>query len=318
MKIFVKKPNENWIVDRMVDEFYSYYPDLRTDSIYDADIVWLLADWCYDQLPYDVLQYKKVVTTIHHVVIEKWIRDSAQRRAFAHRDKITDYYHVFNARTEAFVAGVSPNKEIFEIPYWVNTKLWKKQGKIKSRKYLNENFNLGIPLGNNVEVIGSFQRDTEGSDLISPKLEKGPDIFCDYVESRWKSGSKIFVLLGGWRRQYVMKRLKAANVPFVYLEKPADEVMKYMYSSLDLYVVGSRCEGGPQSLLESGAIGVQCISTPVGIAEQVLPPESISTDLLLATPNIPDVSKHLDHVAFPRYYDFFTEIASRLFEWVNI
>ena len=26
-------------------------------------------------------------------------------------------------------------------------------------------------------LIGSFQRDTEGHDMISPKLVKGPDIF---------------------------------------------------------------------------------------------------------------------------------------------
>ena len=32
------------------------------------------------------------------------------------------------------------------------------------------------------KLIGSFQRDTEGYDLKTPKLSKGPDIFCDIVE----------------------------------------------------------------------------------------------------------------------------------------
>ena len=32
-------------------------------------------------------------------------------------------------------------------------------------------------------IVGSFQRDTEGSDLVSPKLEKGPDRFRDYIEN---------------------------------------------------------------------------------------------------------------------------------------
>ena len=34
-------------------------------------------------------------------------------------------------------------------------------------------------MSNNKFIIGSFQRDTLGSDLISPKLEKGPDILAD-------------------------------------------------------------------------------------------------------------------------------------------
>ena len=54
-------------------------------------------------------------------------------------------------------------------------------------------------------VVGSFQRDTEGSDLKSPKLEKGPDLFCDYVEKI--ADENTLVLLGGWRRQYIMNRL---------------------------------------------------------------------------------------------------------------
>ena len=35
-------------------------------------------------------------------------------------------------------------------------------------------------LPKNKFFIGSFQRDTEGHDLISPKLSKGPDIFIEY------------------------------------------------------------------------------------------------------------------------------------------
>lgn len=61
-----------------------------------------------------------------------------------------------------------------------------------------------------------MQRDTEGSSIASgnflPKLEKGPDVFCDIVEMYNKTHSKdIHVVLAGWRRQYVIDRLKKSR-----------------------------------------------------------------------------------------------------------
>ena len=37
-----------------------------------------------------------------------------------------------------------------------------------------------------ITLVGSFQRDTEGSDLISPKLIKGPDIFIEIVKNMYQ------------------------------------------------------------------------------------------------------------------------------------
>ena len=136
-------------------------------------------------------------------------------------------------------------------------------------------------------VIGSFQRDTEGSDLVSPKLEKGPDLFCNYVEKvHAKNLSKTdgdgnptpletVVLLGGWRRQYVMNRLDTANIPYVYIEMAPYDKLREMYACCDLYVVASRVEGGPQALLEAPAMKVPIISTRMGSAEFLLHPNCV-------------------------------------------
>jgi glycosyltransferase involved in cell wall biosynthesis len=62
-----------------------------------------------------------------------------------------------------------------------------------------------------------------------------------------------------------------------------------LYRTLDLYAVTARHEGGPQALIECGLLNVPVVSTPVGIAEQVLPPSAISDDVSLATPAIPNV-----------------------------
>lgn len=64
-----------------------------------------------------------------------------------------------------------------------------------------------------------------------------------------------------------------------------------LYQTLDLYAVTAAHEGGPQALLECGLLGIRVVSTPVGIAEQVLPVSAINADVMLATPAIPDVEK---------------------------
>ena len=51
--------------------------------------------------------------------------------------------------------------------------------------------------------------------------------------------------------------------------------MNKLYQCLDLYVVASRYEGGPRSIIECAANKTPIISTNVGIAPDILSPESI-------------------------------------------
>ena len=125
-------------------------------------------------------------------------------------------------------------------------------------------------LPKNKYIISSFQRDTEGSDLKTPKLEKGPDVFIDYVNKLKNKGENIHVLLNGWRRQYVINELKKINIGFTYIEMPPMEDVVKMYSATDLYVVGSRVEGGPQSIIECAMTKTPIVSTDVGIASMFL------------------------------------------------
>jgi glycosyltransferase involved in cell wall biosynthesis len=77
-------------------------------------------------------------------------------------------------------------------------------------------------------------------------------------------------LLGGWRRGYVINRLKKSNIPYTFLEKADLKTLRKMYNSCDLYVVGSRYEGGPQAIYEAAACKVPIVSSDVGTASQVL------------------------------------------------
>ena len=205
------------------------------------------------------LKNKKIVVTEHHIVPEKFVGSKLQN--FYIRNKFVDHYHAPNEKTKNFLTQLS-YKDIDVISYWLNDDFWQPMNKIKARKKLN--------ISEKDFCIGSFQRDTEGSDLKTPKLEKGPDLFCDYIERVYENNKNLHVLLGGWRRQYVMKRLATKNIKYSLFEKTSLETLRSLYACCDLYIVGSRYEGGPQAIIEASAMNIPIISTDVGIANKVL------------------------------------------------
>jgi len=262
MKVFVLAPRENWIVDRLANEWQQNNQDIDCSNPADADVIWLLAGWCWRHIHPNILAQKKVICTIHHVVPEKFT--DSKIADFMQRDTFVDAYHVPNKFTYEFVRSLT-KKDIFLIPYWCNDKLWYPLDKNTCSKNACRS---NLKIAHDTFVVGSFQRDTEGGSL-KPKLEKGPDIFCDFVERASKT-RQIDVLLGGWRRGYVTHRLENAGINYKLFELSPEPVLRMMYSACDLYVVSSRFEGGPQAILECAAMHVPIISNDVGIAKSVL------------------------------------------------
>lgn len=136
-------------------------------------------------------------------------------------------------------------------------------------------------------VIANFHRDTEGYDLRSPKLQKGPDLFAEIVERLVCEGRDIHVLLAGPRRFYLRRRLAESGVPFTFAGEggldrddmrvnilPRTE-LSLLYQIADLCLVSSRWEGGPHSILEAAATRTKVASTRVGIALDVLEPSCL-------------------------------------------
>ena len=76
------------------------------------------------------------------------------------------------------------DKKIISIPFWVDQNIFYE---IQNKKDLRQKFNFN----NDDYLIGSFQRDTEGSDLKSPKLIKGPDIFFEKVLEMFNHNKNI-------------------------------------------------------------------------------------------------------------------------------
>lgn len=185
-----------------------------------------------------------------------------------------------------------PRKLVQLIPYWENDLIWFRTYGNEPTRSLEDQVRqckLKHKIPENRFLIGSFQRDTEGSDLVSPKREKGPDIFCDYVDQLAERDGRqnLHVILTGPRRQFVKTWLSSSGISFTHHENATQQDLRELYSLLDLYPVTSRYEGGPQAFIECACIGVPMISTPVGVAEQYLQPQSINQDLSQAQPSMP-------------------------------
>ena len=277
MKIFINDAKEDWIVDRLKKEFSVYNPKLFTNEAKDADIIWIISPWSWKNVSKKYLKEKQVLCTVHHVDFNKFT--GKEKRNFYKLDKFVDYYHTISDKSYEQLFSLT-SKKIYNFPFWVNSKLWfdiSESSKLKTKYKIPEDR----------YIIGSFQRDTEGKDRSSPKLSKGPDRFFEIVKKMGEE-RKIFVLLAGYRRQYIIKLLEKYKIEYIYYEKVSFEELNELYNCLDLYIVSSRVEGGPQSIFECGLSKTPIISTDVGIAKKVLATESIfdMKNFQSAQPNI--------------------------------
>jgi len=164
------------------------------------------------------------------------------------------------------------------VPYTVDTNVFRPLPDREGLRALRRRW--GIPPG--AYVLANFHRDTEGGDLRSPKLVKGPDVLAEIAKALASKGHPVHVLLAGPRRHWLRRRLAEAGVPFSFAGAdpggmddlgvntlPRDE-LNALYNVADVCVVCSRSEGGPRSVLEAAAAGRKVVSTRVGLAPDVL------------------------------------------------
>jgi glycosyltransferase involved in cell wall biosynthesis len=320
-KIYFHAPHETWIVDRFKSEWEEHNKDISVKTPEEADTIWLCADWAYNHIPYSILKSKKVITTCHHFVdweIDKYRNDMIQIDSFTHE------YHVPCQRTkEQLQEYFNVDKPIHVRPFWVDPKQF---------YYVEDKASLRQKFGFTPQdyIIGSFQRDTQGvgipQGIYECKKEKGADVFVEFVHLlkqqlsilRWHKPIKV--LLGAWRRQYVMMELDKLGIQYKYLELPPTEVLNEMYNVCDLYVVGSRAEGAPMALEECAITKTPCISTNVGIAKEILARESIADEdkpyiaskqdlaeaLLVANrPNVEVAYNNVQKYLMPKAFEWF-------------
>jgi len=264
MKIYTTKIKESWIIDRIKDEWEIYQKKYVSKIKLKSDIIWVIAPWAINDKIL-INSRKKIVYSVYH--IEDLSKDSLEIAKLKNIEQFVDAFHVISIQTKQILSELT-TKPIYFLPLWVNQNIWfEKNNKIDLRKKYG--------FSANQYLIGSFQRDTEGSDLISPKLVKGPDIFIKIVKKLYEQNKNITVVLTGTRRQFIISELKKSRIPYKYFEMSDFNILNDLYNILDLYLVTSRLEGGPQAIVECGLIKTPIISTDVGIAQHVLPAKSI-------------------------------------------
>lgn len=274
MKIFpIVDLQSDWYPKNAFDAFARYSSFQFTDTPEDADLIWVMS-W-YANLDavtapswlgrFGSRKLKKefrktpVISSLHHLVPGK---EAHFKPRIGEIDAISDAIHVFSQANAAAI-GKYVSSSMLVMPYWIDLDLFPRTGpndRSEARRKLD------IPA--EAFVVGTFQRDTE-ADGVSPKMEKGPDIFCDALSRADRED--LFVLLAGPRRDYVENRLAEAGIPFKSLGHVPYAGMRELYAALDVYLVTSRTEGGPQAIPECMATGTPIYSTDVGIAEILSP-----------------------------------------------
>lgn len=80
-----------------------------------------------------------------------------------------------------------------------------------------------------------------------------------------------------------------------------------LYNLLDLYIIASRVEGGPAAVLECGITKTPVLSTNVGIASEILHPDSIfkMESFSKAKPDIDTAFNNSQEFLIPKGFDKF-------------
>ena len=307
MKIYLSKLNESWVVDRFRADWYLNNPGLSTENLKEADIIWIISPWTWNKISKKYLKRKKVVCSIYHIDFESF--DEKEEQEFYKRDKYVHSYHVISKKTEEQLRSLT-DKKITSIPFWVDQKIWKK---LNNKNELRSKYGFN----SNDFVIGSFQRDTEGKDLTSPKLIKGPDIFLEIVTNISLKNPNISVLLTGKRRNYLIKNFEERNINYKYLEMVDLKELNELYNVLDLYVVSSRIEGGPQAIMECAITETPIVSTDVGIASEILNQKSIYKSIEQfhkAQPNTEFALQKAKSFTIPKGMESYIEMFEKVYE----
>ena len=85
-----------------------------------------------------------------------------------------------------------------------------------------------------------------------------------------------------------------------------------LYNVLDLYIVSSRIEGGPQAILEASITKTPIVSTDVGVASEILHPDSIYNSTFSAKPNVDYAFKKIQEYTIPKGFTKFINLFNNL------
>ncbi len=287
MNIFFNgKDGKGWAIDTMRADFENALVRLniaRTKNFIKADIIHNIW-WNYfltkTSFP---LRFKKniILSAVNFIDLEN--ENYFLKKEFEKANSYASAWISPSEKQKRILGKYSEN--VFVLPYYIDFKLFNIEHFEKQR--ILTKYNIPAELVKNKVIIGSFQRDSLGSDLSKPKWQKGPELLIDLLKDLPKD--KFILLLSGPRRHFVIKECKKHNIPYFYIgqEMSGDDIeinglpfreMPDLYRITDLYLVTSKSEGGPKAVLEAAAIKTNIFSTDVGLASDFLEKKNIFTD----------------------------------------
>lgn len=261
-----------------LSQFYSF------TNIDRADVLHTVTWRALANIPKSVLQSKKVFAHIPHSPTV-----ALSSPEFWDTFQYVNKYIVPSPTAKAVMDGCGISAHL--IPYTVDTEIFHK---LVSDNKLTGDYYERYNIPENAYLIGSFQRDTEGKDLKTPKYMKGPDVFLAIVRGIYAYHKNICIILAGPRRFWLRKKLNEYGIPYVFVGEDimdrddlsentlSHETINKLYNLVDLYIVGSRLEGGPKAILEASASECKIISSDVGNAQYILHEKCIYSSITKA------------------------------------
>ncbi len=225
----------------------------RPDFFDAFDIVHFVCPYASKQwLP--ILREQLPVVTSHHHVSDDW---KTQRH---------------NLDGDAIVVGSSQWADdvvqrgaaadrVVRIPYGVDASRF-----LPATPQLSAASRASLGISADAVVVGFFAK------LSSNELDrKGTDIFASAAQELASRLPRLVVLIigPGWDSLVAQLLATGVNVVWIPFVREADR-MPSMYQALDFYWVTARVEGGPVTLLEAMSAGLCCITTPVGLARDIV------------------------------------------------
>lgn len=248
-----------------------------------ADVVycvwWNMLDWPR----YRPLRFKRLVAVVTNDLAH-------QEDLFERIRPRVNVWVVANGGQAGFLAAHGITEDaIRHSPFYVDEQLFRPAA--GTREELARAAGVDPDLVRDRFLIGSFQRDSLGADLTQPKWQKDPELLLAILERL--PSEAVLLVLAGPRRHFVVGECRRRSIPYLFVgqepdpDSPRDDIadntlgserIAALWNLIDLYVVPSKSEGGPKAVFEAALSETPIVSTPVGIAADVLPDSLVFHD----------------------------------------
>ena len=271
MRVLLIPDRIQWILGTIAKETAKWNPDIDFTIVSDAwisryinapgrlfqsfDVVHFIGQYLYPK--YKDIMSSSAISTVHHVVdIDDW--EALRDNGLANVVTVSS-----NEWKKYLLSKGIPESKIFLMPYGIDTDVFtplspKKRGKLRQKAGLSEG---SVAVGFFANSSHSFGRDRKGTDVL----------FDAFRMFRQRSNKEIVLVLSGIGWERYAAKLSEYNISYIYSSFIQNyEDIRERYGILDCYLITSRIEGGPVPLLEAMSCEVPVITTPVGMAIDII------------------------------------------------